>query len=176
MEAIQAIEEKDVATAIFQFIFPFSFKAGYEQNMFPFLQKTISVLFGFDHLYDENTYYGEFKVSHQNMEAYYLSFTNKILFPHSEHQKGLQRYSKDLNLTGYLTTNLISIPFKIHSIDVTLCPYELGFLTIRTEVNTAPNMTLSEAIEFAAASVYLKLKMIQMRLFVLNVTEKVFPS
>ena len=39
MEAIQAIEEKDVATAIFQFIFPFSFKAGYEQNMFPFLQK-----------------------------------------------------------------------------------------------------------------------------------------
>ncbi len=57
------------------------------------------------------------------MEAYYLSFTNKILFPHSEHQKGLQRYSKDLNLTGHLTTNLISVPFKIHSIDVTLCPY-----------------------------------------------------
>lgn len=56
----------------------------------------------------------------------------------------------NLNLTGHLTTNLISIPFKIHSIDVTLCPYELGFLTIRTEVNTAPNMTLSEAIEFAA--------------------------
>ena len=54
------------------------------------------------------------------------------------------------NLTGHLTTNLISIPFKIHSIDVTLCPYELGFLTIRTEVNTAPNMTLSEAIEFIA--------------------------
>ena len=79
-------------------------------------------------------------------------------FPHSEHQKGLQRYSNNLNLTGYLTTNLISIPFKIHSIDVTLCPYELGFLTIRTEVNTAPNMTLSEAIEFALASVYLKLK------------------
>ncbi|MGQ0418442.1 hypothetical protein ACT4UL_29415, partial [Bacillus sp. HC-TM] len=138
MEAIQAIEEKDVATAIFQFIFPFSFKTGYEQNMFPFLQKNDFRPFRLDHLDDENTYYGEFKVSHQNMEAYYLSFTNKILFPHSEHQKGLQRYSKDLNLTGHLTTNLISIPFKIHSIDVTLCPYELGFLTIRTEVNTAP--------------------------------------
>ena len=110
------------------------------------------------------------------MEAYYLSFTNKILFPHSEHQKGLQRYSKDLNLAGHLTTNLISIPFKIHSIDVTLCPYELGFLTIRTEVNTAPNMTLSEAIEFAARFRVLETKMIQMGLFVLNVTEKVFPS
>ncbi len=65
-------------------------------------------------------------------------------------KKGLQRYSKDLNLTGHLTTNLISVPFNIHSIDVTLCPYELGFLTIRTEVETAPNITLSEAIEFAA--------------------------
>ena len=83
--------------------------------------------FRLDHLENENTYYGKFQVSHQNMEAYYLSFTNKILFPHSEHQKGLQRYSKDLNLTGHLTTNLISVPFKIHSIDVTLCPYELGF-------------------------------------------------
>lgn len=150
MEAIHTIEEKDVTTAIFQFIFPFSFKTGYEQNMFPFLQKNDFHPFRLDHLENENTYYGKFQVSHQNMEAYYLSFTNKILFPHSEHQKGLQRYSKDLNLTGHLTTNLISVPFKIHSIDVTLCPYELGFLTIRTEVNTAPNMTLSEAIEFAA--------------------------
>ncbi|PGE56664.1 hypothetical protein, partial [Bacillus toyonensis] len=150
MEAIQTIEEKDVTTAIFQFIFPFSFKTGYEQNMFPFLQKNNFRPFRLDHLEDENTYYGQFQVSHQNMEAYYLSFTNKILFPHSEHQKGLQRYSKDLNLNGHLTTNLISVPFKIHSIDVTLCPYELGFLTIRTEVKTAPNMTLSEAIEFAS--------------------------
>ncbi|MGE6362728.1 hypothetical protein ACQKD9_02410 [Bacillus paramycoides] len=149
MEAIQTIEEKYVSTAIFQFIFPFSFKSGYEQNMFPFLQKNDFRPFRLDHLEDENTYYGEFHVSHQNMEAYYLSFTNKILFPHSEHQKGLQRYSKDLNLNGHLTTNLISVPFTVHSIDVTLCPYELGFLTIRTEVNISPNMILSDAIEFA---------------------------
>ena len=45
-------------------------------------------------------------------------------------------------------------------------------LTIRTEVNTAPNMTLSEAIEFAARFRVLETKMIQMGLFVLNVTEK----
>lgn len=150
MEAIQIVEEKDITTAIFQFIFPFSFKSGYEQNMFPFLQKNNFRPFRLDHLEDENTYYGKFQVSHQNMEAYYLSFTNKILFPHSERQKGLQRYSKDLNLNGHLTTNLISVPFTVHSIDVTLCPFELGFLTIRTEVNTSPNMALSEAIEFAS--------------------------
>ena len=88
MEAIQSIEEKGVATAIFQFIFPFSFKAGYEQNMFPFLQKNDFRPFRLDHLDDENTYYGEFKVSHQNMEAYYLSFTNKNSFSSFRTSKG----------------------------------------------------------------------------------------
>ena len=80
----------------FSIYIPFSFKTGYEQNMFPFLQKNDFRPFRLDHLENENTYYGKFQVSHQNMEAYYLSFTNKILFPHSENQKGLQRYSKTL--------------------------------------------------------------------------------
>ncbi len=66
MEAIQTIEEKDVTTAIFQFIFPFSFKTGYEQNMFPFLQKNDFRPFRLDHL--ENEKYILWKVS---------SFTSK---------------------------------------------------------------------------------------------------
>ncbi|MGQ0441502.1 hypothetical protein ACT4UT_36895 [Bacillus sp. B-TM1] len=53
MEAIHTIEEKDVTTAIFQFIFPFSFKTGYEQNMFPFLQKNDFRPFRLDHLVNE---------------------------------------------------------------------------------------------------------------------------
>ena len=88
--------KKDVTTAIFQFIFPFSFKTGYEQNMFPFLQKNDFRPFRLDRLENENTYYGKFQVSHQNMEAYYLSFTNKILFPHSENQKAYSVILKTL--------------------------------------------------------------------------------
>ena len=88
----------------------------------------------------------------------------------------MQRYSKDLNLTGHLTTNLISVPFKIHSIDVTLCPYELGFLTIRTEVETAPNMTLSEAIEFAARFRVLETKNDTNETICIECNEKIFPS
>ncbi len=39
MEAIQTIEEKDVTTAIFQFIFRFLLKLGMNKNMFPSYRK-----------------------------------------------------------------------------------------------------------------------------------------
>ena len=111
-----------------QFVFPFSCKSGSEQSMFSFLHEHHFKAFRLDHLEDEHAYYGKFCVSHRDMEAYYLSFTNQMLFPHSEHQKGLQRYSKALNFKCRLKTELIDIPFQIHSIDVTLCPYELELL------------------------------------------------
>ena len=60
MEAIHTIEEKDVTTAIFQFIFPFSLKLVMNKNMFPFLQKNDFRPFRLDHLENENTYYGKF--------------------------------------------------------------------------------------------------------------------
>jgi hypothetical protein len=82
------------------------------------------------------------------LEAYFLSFTNRILFPNSEEQKGFQRYSKQMNIKPCLETEYISIPFQVNSIDVTLCPFELGLLTIRTELTETTNM--SHALEFGS--------------------------
>lgn len=148
MERIN-IQEKNLQAAIFQFIFPFSFKNGWEQRILPFLKQEHFKHFRLDLLEDEEAYYGKFHVSHRDMEAYFLSFTNRILFPSSEDQKGLHRYSKALNKKGILRTDLVAIPFLIHSIDITLCPYELGFMTIRTEVCEAGSMPLSYVLEFA---------------------------
>ena len=143
-------KEKSVEVAIFQFIFPFSFKEGIEQKIFPFLLEQQFKHFKLDHLDYEDAFYGDYCVSHREMEAYYLPFTNQILFPYTEHQKGFQRYSKALKINANLTTEFVSIPFQVHSIDVLLCPYELGFLTIRTEVKKTNDLTLSDAIEFAS--------------------------
>ncbi|MDP4084826.1 MAG: hypothetical protein Q8934_09450 [Bacillota bacterium] len=150
MQKLSEIQEKETSLAEFQFIFPFSFKKGCEITMFPFLKNQHFKPFRLDHLEDENLYYGRFHVSHREMEAYFLAFTNQILFPHSEHQKGIQRFSKALNLKAKLTSELVNIPFQIHSIDVTLCPYELGFITIRTELQDTKDLPLSVALEFAA--------------------------
>lgn len=144
------IREKKTSTAIFQFIFPFSVKAETETEMISFLKNQGFERFRLDHMESEKKYYGDFHVSHRNMEAYYLPFTNKILFPHTESQKGFQRYSKAVNLVGQLRTKKVTIPFKIHSIDIIVGPYQLGFLTIRTEVAKTEDIPLSYAIEFAA--------------------------
>ncbi|WP_066370154.1 hypothetical protein [Neobacillus fumarioli] len=144
------VREKNVNVAIFQFILPFSFRAGTEQAIIPLLKQDSFKHFQLEHIEDENKYYGKFSVSHLDMRGYYLPFTNKILFPSTEYDKGLQRYSKALHLNGCLKTNFIQIPFQIHSIDMTLCPYELGFLTIRTEISETKDLTLSQATEFAA--------------------------
>jgi hypothetical protein len=149
MQRLERVNEKKVDNATFQFIFPFSLKKGREQSVFPFLLSQHFKHFRLDHIEDEDTYYGKYRVSHRNMEAYFLSYTNQILFPHSEQQKGIQRFSKALNLSGHLKNKLISIPFTIQSIDVTLCPYELGFLTIRIELQEK-NLPLSNTLEFAA--------------------------
>jgi hypothetical protein len=139
--------EKSVETAIFQFIFPFSIKNGIELNMFPFLRDNHFKPFRLDHLDDERAYYGDFHVSHRDLEAYFLSFTNRILFPHSENQKGFQRYSKPINEKVCLKTDYVSIPFQVNSIDVTLCPFELGLFTIRTELT---ELLMSYALEFGS--------------------------
>ena len=144
------INEKNLENAIFQFIFPFSLKSGIEHRMFPFLRQNHFKPFRLDRLEDEHAYYGDFHVSHRDLEAYFLSFTNRILFPHSEDQKGFQRYSKRLNLKGCLKTDFVSIPFQVNSIDVTLCPFELGLLTIRTELTETTNLFMSHALEFGS--------------------------
>lgn len=144
------VEEKKLSTAIFQFIFPFSFKDGTEKEIFPFLQKQQFSSFRLDHLADESRYYGRFQVSHRDIEAYYLPFTNKILFPHSQYNKGFHRFSKAVNANCELETEQIRVPFAIDSIDITIGPYQLGFLTIRTTISDREEIHLSDAIEFAA--------------------------
>jgi hypothetical protein len=144
------VQEKSVGVALFQFILPFSFKEGTEKDIIPLLLKDHFKHFQLKHEEDENRYYGNFCVSHRDMRSYYLPFTNKILFPSSEYEKGIQRYSKALSINGVLATNLIKIPFQIHSIDLNLCPYELGFLTVRAEIMETKDMTISQVTEFAA--------------------------
>jgi len=140
------LKEKHVSTALFQFIFPFSLKAGSDQNLFLYLEEQDFTLFQLSDVQLEKAYYGNYHVSHRDLEAFFHPLTNKILFPTSEQQKGFQRYTKKLDIIGRLTAKHVSIPFHIHSVDLFICPYDLGLLTIRTEIN---NLPLSQTIEFA---------------------------
>lgn len=149
MQSNIPVREKSVNTVIHQFIFPFSIKrTAYDQMKSELVQMSFTPFRLADRNL-ENRFYGDRnRVSHLEMEHMFLPFTNQFLFPkHTDDALGLQRYSRELNLTCELHIANASIPFVIHSADVFLCPYEIGMITIRTELTG--NHNFSESIEFA---------------------------
>lgn len=147
MKAIK-IMEKNISTAIFQFIIPFSIKEGSEPSIYSCLERLHLVPFQLSNLEQEKQFYGKIRVSHHDLEKYFVPFTNKLLFPEEMDKKGFRRYSKEINLVGILKNPYMQVPFTLHSIDVIICPFEQGFITLRTEIT---NQTLSKAIEFASS-------------------------
>lgn len=140
------LSEKQISTGLLQFILPFSYDSSNQQSLDTFLQSHSFSLYNLDDVQNETAYYGQYPVSHHEITAFFQPMTTNILFPDSFHAKGFQRFSKALNRTAQLSTKQVTLPFHIHSADAILCPFELGFLTIRTEIG---NVLLSHAIEFA---------------------------
>jgi hypothetical protein len=144
------LEEKALNAALHQFIFPFSINSNSQKEFKKQLEKDGFMAFSLGDTMQESMFYGpNYQVSHQDMERYYLPFTNNVLFPHEkDNESSFQRYSKRYELTGKLNTVHVDIPFTIHSVDVTLCPFDLGFITIRTDLN-CEIANFSLALEFA---------------------------
>ncbi|MGG1574699.1 hypothetical protein [Fictibacillus sp. NRS-1165] len=141
-------EDPPLKSAFFHFIFPFSLKNECLDGLVDYLKSIGYKFFDLEDKAQENAYYGgENKVSHKNLKHYFLPFTSDVLFPKTEDPITFRRYSKRVDINAELQSGQVKAPFKFHSIDVFLLPFELGFITIRTELN---QVSYSEAIEFAA--------------------------
>ena len=150
MEEIKIIDKR-VTSANFQFVFPFSLISGKEDELVDELKKNEFKWFRLDNIGKEDDFYGRFKIDHENLENFFLPFTNRILFPKKEDGKGFQRYSKMYQIEATLKTEYGNTKFMIESIDVTVCPYQLGFLTARIHLDEKDQqMNLSEVIQFAS--------------------------
>ncbi|MCC3377373.1 hypothetical protein [Cohnella sp. REN36] len=148
MERIE-LEDRPIREASFQMLFPFSLTADCHGKMRESLLDEGFVPFRLDDMAQQDAYYGpNHRVSHRNMERYYLPFTNHVLFPHEHHPEGFQRMSKKLDLRAALHMRHFEAPFDIYSVDVVLCPFDTGFITLRVGLAKA-SPTLTEAIEFA---------------------------
>ncbi|WP_426449830.1 hypothetical protein ACP26L_32995 [Paenibacillus sp. S-38] len=143
-------EDQRLQFVLHQFIFPFSLDRHSRDKVKHRLMKDGFHPFYLQNLSLEDAYYGEkFRVSHHNLERYYLPFTNHILFPRREEDEGLRRFSKSVGLSCCMDTEFGSVPFTIHSVDVLLCPFDIGFVTVRTELSSG-DLFYSQALEFAA--------------------------
>jgi len=128
--------DKKVREALFQLLFPFSLDADCHGRLRRTLAREGFVPFRLDALELEDAFYGpRHRVSHRAMERYYLPFTNHVLFPGDDNPESFQRMSKALGLRATLHTARFDAPFELHSVDVVLCPFDTGFITLRIELS-----------------------------------------
>ena len=99
-----SITDKQVSSANFQFVFPFSLIRGKEDDLVEKLKEHKFKWFRLDSLEKEDDFYGRFEINHENIENFFLPFTNRILFPKKEDGKGFQRYSKMYQTPGSMQT------------------------------------------------------------------------
>jgi hypothetical protein len=144
------IEEPAVKKALFQFIFPFALEKDCQDDLWASLTADDYVPFQVDRLELENLFYGpNNRVSHRDMERYFLPFTNHFLFPDTLHPDGFRRLSKPMNIQAKLFSQQLQFAFTVYSVDLFLCPFDTGFLTIRVEVTGDGELNFSQTMEFA---------------------------
>lgn len=143
------VKERTTHSVIHQFIFPFSITRNAYDSIKQDLLKLDFLPFQLTNKKLEDRFYGpHHRISHLELEHMFLPHANQFLFPTPFHDPlALQRYSRDLNMACEMHLEHTVLPFHVHSADVFLCPYEIGMITIRTELDCT--CTFSESIEFA---------------------------
>ncbi|MBW4085469.1 hypothetical protein [Paenibacillus sp. S150] len=148
-ELIRTDTEPTLHTALLQFIFPFSVKEGGDMKLIQRLEQDGFTRFFLDNKELEKAYYGEgYRVSHEKMERCYLPFAAHVLFPREKVKDSFRRFSRVNNLPCRLDMPGHSIQFQVLSTDVFICPFELGFLTVRIRIEEE-HLPFSIALEFA---------------------------
>lgn len=96
----------------------------------------------------ENLYGDGISVDPEELEQYFLPYTEHILFPLSLEEHGFHRFTKYIGQSFTLHTDEGDIPFHIQSMDIILGPFGFSFLTIRVSLNETEK-DLSEILDFA---------------------------
>ncbi|NJJ38461.1 hypothetical protein [Paenibacillus apii] len=145
----QILDDPILHTALLQFIFPFSIKQTQGQELEAQLKRDGFTPFFLNNKELQDDYYGDgYCVSHESMERSYMPFAAHVLFPYREDKDSFRRFSRVNGLSCRMEMPQGSVPFQVLSTDVFICPFQLGFLTIRTMIDDK-RFPLSFALEFA---------------------------
>ncbi|QMV42137.1 magnesium transporter CorA family protein [Cohnella cholangitidis] len=139
-----------VNKAVFQLVFPFALEQDCQNRLRNSLLDDRFIAFELGDLTLENQFYGpDNRVSHRDMERYFLPLATRILFPNGNDPEAFRRLTKVSGTQADLVTPHSRIRFTVHSVDVVLCPFDTGFLTVRAEIDSADReVYYSRALEF----------------------------
>lgn len=137
----------DVDRGYVNFLFPFAFREKNRQNLVDELKREGYLFFCLDKTEMEDAFYGqEIEVHHAELEQFFFPFIEDKLFPTEPHSNAFSRFSRPFEERGELLVDGTATPFHLHSLDITLCPFGIGLLTIRLEVDTS--MKLHHMLNF----------------------------
>ncbi|WP_081707742.1 hypothetical protein [Bacillus massiliigorillae] len=138
----------DMDGAQFQFMFPFKLKNNFNKKLMKSLLENGYEFFDLKKLEQEKRFYGQNQVSHRSLEKFFLPNIESILFPSSiEETECLRRFSKAIQLHCELTSKKIKTTFDIVSLDIIICPYQIGIMNIR--VVLPRRLSLSDTLQFS---------------------------
>ncbi len=148
MDATANMHPLYLKQAYMTFLFPFSFHENDRKIFTKNLQVNQFTFFTLNDKAIENKYYGDgVKVRHEELDQYFLPFLERKLFPYTADDMGFSRFSKQFNESFTLEVHHSKFQFFINSVDITICPFGIGLITIRTEMNQEQEQ-LCELLDF----------------------------
>lgn len=142
------IQSTHIEEAYMTYLFPFSFRKKERGKLIEQLEKNHFQFFKLSKSELQNAYYGEgVCINHKELEQFFLPFAEAKLFPSSVKDRGFLRYSKEIKESFSFKENNDLIHFIVNSFDILLCPFEIGIITVRVEMDKT-HETLTNILNF----------------------------
>lgn len=139
-------EESKISNAWMTSMMPFLYVSKKDRML---MEKLLVNGYRFFDLKDESqqsAYYGDIHISNVALNQHFLPYIERRLFPNSVEDEAFHRFSKAFPKKGELVIYERHYLFQILSVDVMLCPFGIGFVTIRLKLEK--DYSLSETLDF----------------------------
>lgn len=136
-----------IKRAYMTFLFPFAYSTKNRQKIGEVLLKEGFTFFTLNNTALENAFYGDTTIIHEELAQFFYPFLEDKLFPYDMNSPDFIRFSKAFYTQGSLHHLDSRIHYEIMSIDVTLCPFGNGIITVRTNITDTPH-DISDILNF----------------------------
>ena len=134
--------------AYMTFLFPFAYQEKKKAELIQLLTHKGFTFFNIHNTELENHFYGDhIQISHEELDQFFYPFVEAKLFPETSSDEGFLRFSQPLELQGTFQVREEAFPFTLLSIDITLCPFEIGVVTLRVAMQEEAR-DLSDVLDF----------------------------
>lgn len=139
-------EESKISKALMTSMMPFLFVAKKDKELSEELLANGFKFFDLQDETQESAYYGDIHISNIALNQHFLPYIERRLFPSSMDEDAFHRFTKAIPKKGELVIHERHYHFQILSVDVILCPFGVGFVNLRIELDN--EYSLSEALDF----------------------------